>query len=319
MADVPLAPVLIVGNERSGTSWTARTLGATRDAEFLSEPDHPRLNPFAARAVRGLGSHPLFSADSRAPEAYTRLWDVAFGVPPRFVRGQGRISREIFETTSQEARLAVCHPERPRVSARLRVAGALAVPRHVAYARARIVKSVRLHFALDWIREQWNPTIVVCRRHPLDIVASALPLTTPHELFWLAPAARQQAMERWGVSEPSVDDPVTCMAWRTGLLTSILAEQIESHPEMLVVDHEHMCGDPVVRFRELAVSLGLEWTDESDQFVVDHNRPGSGYDIERVAADQPGKWRTRLSADEARTAGEVLAQFPISQAYDLSV
>ncbi len=181
------------------------------------------------------------------------------------------------------------------------------------------MKSVRLHFALDWIREQWNPTIVVCRRHPLDVVASALPLDTPHELYWLAPAARQQAMDRWGVREPSVDDPVTCMAWRAGLLMSILLEQIEAHPEMHVVDHEHMCQDPVVRFRELAASLGLEWTDESDQFVVDHNRPGSGYDIERVAADQPGKWRTRLSADEARTAARVLAQFPISRTYDLGV
>jgi hypothetical protein len=245
LADASGTCVLVVGPERSGTSWTGRTLAATEGAEFLGEPDHPRLDPFAARAVRGLGSHPVLSA--------------------------------------------------------------------------RIVKSVRIHFALDWVRERWNPTIVVCRRHPLDVVASALALNIPPGLDWLAPAARAHAMEHFGVAEPSTHDPLTSMAWRTGLLMSVLDEQVCRHPGLHVADHEHLCEAPVERMRELVTSIGLEWTPNTEDFVVEHDRPGTGFEVSRVAAEQPGKWRTRLSAEDARTAAQVIAQFPVGERYDLAM
>jgi hypothetical protein len=63
----------------------------------------------------------------------------------------------------------------PKVSMRLRLAGALAVPRSLPVGtRHRVVKSVRSHFMVEWIHENWEPAVVVCRRHPLDVVASRL-------------------------------------------------------------------------------------------------------------------------------------------------
>ncbi|MEX1009465.1 MAG: hypothetical protein WD271_16730 [Acidimicrobiia bacterium] len=314
------ARILVVGVERSGTSWVGGTLRSTPGAGFVGEPDHPELNPFAVRAVEGLGSHPVIARDEPGPAAYRKLWDAAFGAVPRYARGQGRISRAIFRSAERDDRLAVCHPEHPRVAPRLRIASALAVPKHVTgHMRTRVVKSVRVHFALDWLRANWNPTVVVCRRHPLDVVASALAVDIPPGLDWLAPAARAQAMERFGVAEPSTVDLLTCMAWRTGLLMSVLDEHVRRHPELHVADHENLCGAPVERMRELVTSIGLEWTQDSEDFVIERDRPGTGFQVSRVASEQPGKWRTRLSADDARTAARVLAQFPISDAYDLHV
>jgi hypothetical protein len=84
-----------------------------------------------------------------------------------------------------------------------------------------------------------------------------------------------------------------------------------------VIDYESLCAAPALRLRELATSIGLDWGCESDRFVVEHERPGTGYEINRIASEQPGKWQTRLTPDAARTATRVTTQFPISERYDL--
>ena len=45
---------------------------------------------------------------------------------------------------------------------------------------------------LDWLRANWDPVVIVCLRHPLDVVASGLALRIPYALEWLAPSARAQ-------------------------------------------------------------------------------------------------------------------------------
>ncbi|HXY91057.1 MAG TPA: sulfotransferase, partial [Acidimicrobiia bacterium] len=194
MGDDVGAPVLVVGHERSGTTWVGRVLASTPGTSYLGEPDHPRLGAFANRAVQGLGSHPVLGAADPAPADYARLWDVAFGAPVRIVRGQGRLSAALFAGTSDDERFAASHPLHPRVTARLRAAQITAVPRNRAGDfSSRIVKSVRAQLALDWICARWSPTVVVCRRHPLDVVASALAVDIESGLDWLAPAAHARA------------------------------------------------------------------------------------------------------------------------------
>jgi hypothetical protein len=77
------------------------------------------------------------------------------------------------------------------------------------------------------------------------------------KLDWLAPAARAQAQLRYGVVEPSTTDPITSMAWRTGLLMSVLDEHLRDHSEVHVAQHEYLCDAPVERMRDLVTSIGL--------------------------------------------------------------
>ena len=119
--------------------------------------------------------------------------------------------------------------------------------------------------------------------------------------------------------EPSTTDPITSMAWRTGLLMSVLDEHVRDHPEVHVAQHEYMCEAPVERMRDLVNSIGLTWTPATESFILEHERPGTGFVIDRVASEQSGKWRTRLSDVDARTAAAVIAQFPVSERYDLTV
>jgi hypothetical protein len=299
-------------------------LGSTDGAELILEPDHPNTKPFAVRACRALGTRPVVASDERGPEQYRRLWDAAFGATtPRFVRGQGRLSKALFMHMSREVRTRACHPVHPHRTLRLWMASMLAVPLHArGDVPVRIVKSVRVHFALEWIRQNWNPVVVICRRHPLDVVASMVSIDSPLEhrranVDLLAPAARALAQEWFGVPEPEGDDRVANTAWRAGMLMSVLDAHARRCPDLHVVDHELLCAAPRARLQELATSIGLLWGPESDEFVVAHERPGTGYEINRISSELPGAWRTRLTADEARTAARVLAQFPIAECYDL--
>jgi len=56
-----------------------------------------------------------------------------------------------------------------------------------------------------------------------------------------------------------------------------------------------------------------------ERFILERDRTGAGFDIIRVASEQSGKWRSKLFGDEARRAASVIAQFPISERYDLTV
>jgi hypothetical protein len=60
-------------------------------------------------------------------------------------------------------------------------------------------------------------------------------------------------------------------------------------------------------------------TPATERFVMEHDRPGTGFTVSRLAAEQPGKWRRRLSAEDVRRVADVLAQFPIAERYDLPV
>ena len=117
---------------------------------------------------------------------------------------------------------------------------------------------------------------------------------------------------------PDPETPVTGNAWRLGLNMSRFDEALTRHPEIIVVDHEVVCVDPLGEFRRIIETIGLDWSPEVEEYINSSNTDGSGYVLKRVASDQPGKWRNRLSPDDARATIRTLAQFPIAERYALT-
>jgi hypothetical protein len=312
--------VLVTGHERSGTSWVGKVLGSTAGAGYVFEPDDASEVPFAARALGHRGTLPVVLDPSGEERALTRLWDAAFGMPVRYVRGQQRLSVALFRRASESQRYLTMRPGAHTVPS-VAVAGLVSVPRHLgAPVRHHVVKSLRVPLMLEWIRARWDPMVVVCRRHPLDIVASYLeiglqPGSGRDAIEWMAPAARALAKTRYGVPEPQGRDPVACLAWRVGFVTAILDDAVRAHPEWCAVEHADLCIDPIAGFRALAQSIGLEWTTANESWIAANDSPGTRYQLKRVAAEQHGRWRIRLTDDEVRTASSVLTQFPAAERY----
>jgi hypothetical protein len=311
--------ILVVGAARSATSWVAATLGSTAGAGFLLEPDEFSTSAFGARAAIGQGFVPVLDAADPGPPDLRRLWDAAFGAPVRFVRGQERVASWLFRGVSLDDEWRAMRADHPQVTLRLRVASFLAVPRHLGWApEHRIVKSVRSNLMLEWLLANWSPTLVVCRRHPLDVLASRYDMHYPVPPVEVERGIRDEGERRFGVAAPS-HAGMAHAAWWVGVEMSALEDAIRAHPDFLVVDHEDLCEDAVGRFRALAQELGLQWTEDDEAAVLASNRPGTGYERTRVAAGLPGAWRHRLPPEDARTAAAVLARFPIAERYDLRV
>jgi hypothetical protein len=294
-------------------------LGTTAGAAVLREPEGIGT-PYGLRATRGLGLIPVIDPDEPGSPDLRRAFDVAFGLEPvRRIRGRQRLALKLMDRATRDERRAVTF-DPPRITPRLRMVITLAVPRYLPPGtQHHVVKSTRLAYSLDWVAANWQPTIVVCRRHPLDVVASRLELFGEEPIEWIGATARARAADDFGVEEPPPRQYVACTAWRVGVVMSRFDAAADRDPHVRVAEHAELCADPVGRFRALVDDLGLQWTADTEAFVVDSNQAGRGLDMHRVATEQRDRWRTRLTSDDARIAARVLAQFPIAERYDLPV
>ena len=66
---------------------------------------------------------------------------------------------------------------------------------------------------------------------------------------------------------------------------------------------------------QVATRVGLEWTGAAGESLAATDQPGEGWSTNRITAEQPGRWRTRLSAAEQEIAIGWLSKFPIAADY----
>jgi hypothetical protein len=60
------SPVLVVGVPRSGTTWTARVLGAALGTRLVMEPDNEKISAPAILPKRRLGRFPVLASGQSA-------------------------------------------------------------------------------------------------------------------------------------------------------------------------------------------------------------------------------------------------------------
>jgi hypothetical protein len=331
-ASPPSKPVLVVGAACSGTAWVGQTLARVADVASVHEPDNPLLEPFAYEARAGLGAYPAIAPGQRAPEPYTRLWDVALGRRRR--RMPAGPARRLWRRVAVDDKLRALDPAPPvdpgaldgredpddlgEMSRRARTALRLAqpMPRGRASTR-RVVSSVDLPLALDWIIERYGPEVVLVRRHPLDVVASRVRHSAPFHLgdATLDPRSVEERFTRWRIPRrPLPGHAFARLVWLVGFEMSAYQEVADKHPEVLVVDYKRLCTHTDFELRRLLASLELVWRSGDEQVqppdvrdVVDE--PGSN--ARPIAPTVP----PYLSPEQVSLARRLLTLFPISRHY----
>jgi hypothetical protein len=303
-------PVLIAGVPRCGSSWALQVLRRTGDVQRVYEPDNEWHHVRAMRAKRGLGRFPvLVPGDTN--DRYAALWSQAFAGRAAYRSFAGRRADALFRGAADEERQRVVDGGPP--SLRLRAALALAaLPDRAPEppARTPLVKSVHCALALSWIRAGWDVQVVIVARDPRNVLASWLEMDLPDRDrgFDRDARVREAVIEPLGLPDaPASSDPVHRAAWHLGVLTAALDA---ASPGAHVVQHEALCVDPAGGFRALASDLGLTWTVDCDAFLASADAEGAGFEVRRVASDQPDRWRTRLTPAQADAIAEELARFP---------
>jgi len=308
-------PLVVVGLPRSGTTWTTRVLGAGPDFHNLGEPDNEDFYPSAIHAKRRLGRYPVLDPGDSAPP-YRALWDwILHGAPEsarttraRLILGPGSRDR-IFDG---------------RLDAVGRLAGLLARnpdphSSDILFGRRVIAKSIHAQLALDWLASEFDIDVLVLVRHPASVLASWLEVNLKdarNETLETRADVRARFLTPWGVPDPG-PDPIERMSWKIGLLSSALEDSIARHPDWVVRSHEAMCADPDVEFRRLFAELRIDWNPHAEEYLRDHDTPGVGFDVRRVAAEMPDSWQRRLDDDQLATLRKVFQWFPVTRWSDV--
>lgn len=296
-----LPPILLIGVARSGTSWLGRALGRAPGVRFYYEPDNVDADPTGSRRAGGLGFGPYPIIDPGEQNApFESLWDLVFS---------GRLPPVEDGPLLLPARALLRIPPMVR-DPLVRRAAALSA-RVPVRTRRIIVKSIYAIFCLDWLVGRYQPQVLVIQRHPRNVVSSWRQLDIP--LFDLAsrPAIKERYLEPLGIAPPEAQSSALAkIAWNVGILTHVLGEAVERHPEWHLVTHEDLCREPATRIGKIFEMLGLAWTPDVEHFLSSTNRPGEGLKPIRVTTEQPDRWRGRLSSDEVDEIEGVLAQFP---------
>ncbi len=305
MSDTTLTPsvpgrpdrILLLGVARSGTRWLGTALGHAEGTRLVKEPDNVDADPRGAgQSKLGFGPYPMIGENESAPQ-FRGLWDLSFTA--RVPRGWRRGA----------ARAALRLPRPVRDPLLRRTAQAMSAmpgrPPHV------VVKSIYAMFAVDWLLRNYEPRVVVLQRNPLNVISSWNELGVHGFDLLSRPAIRERYLTPLGISPP--DDAASslerCAAW-VGLLTTVLADEVQRHPGWLVVTHEDLCSDPQPQIRAVCDRLGLPWSEDVERFLDEANRPGEGFSHVRVTREQPTRWRGRLSDEQVAQVEAVLERFP---------
>ncbi len=308
-------PLVIVGLPRSGTTWTSRTLARGSGICTLGEPDNEDFSPPAIHAKRRLGRYPVLDPGMSAP-SYRVLWEwILSGGPEgdRIARARQMLGpgsrRRIFDgRLDPVAWLAGTLARDPRTGSSDFLGG-----------RRVIAKSIHAQLALDWLVSEFDVDVLVLVRHPANVLASWLDVNLKdarNATLEKRADVRKRFVEPWGVPYPG-PDPIERMSWKIGLLSCALEQAIARHPGWLVRSHEAMCADPETEFRRLFADLQVEWTPEVENYLREHDTPGEGFVLNRVASEMPDSWQKRLDDREITTLSKVFQWFPTTRWSDV--
>ncbi len=308
-------PIVVVGPARGGTTWTGQVLDSAPGTQLLIEPDNEDKYPGAIRGKRRLGRYPVLEPDEEGGP-YREMWDWILhdaSTTPRI-----RLARRLLSIGDQRTKFI--HPryfQGRRDPAMWAIAtigvSRRARPHQRPPGRRVIAKSVHAQLALEWLSSEFEVDVVVLLRHPANVLASWKAVNFKDGRFPSLernPRVLERYVRRWGVDLPG-EDTTEQICWRIALLTAALEEAAARHPEWHLMVHEETCVDPDTAFRNLFSALDLPWTEPTEAYLREHDLPGTGFQIRRVASTVADSWRRSLTDEELDCLTRVIEQFPI--------
>jgi hypothetical protein len=286
-----VAPILVTGSHRSGTTWVGRMLCLSREAHGIHEP----FNPAYPRS---------WLADP--PANWFHHVEVDSASEPMF----GQV--EALLSLRPPLRAMAARSKSPRHLAATAREGATALAAQRA-GRRPLLKDPIAFFSAEWLERQFDAEVVVLVRHPAAFASSLKRLRWTFDFTnltrqpalltgLLAPFAEE--VERAAADPmPDVIDQ-SILLWR--LLSATADDYRTRHPDWRVLRYEDVAGDPLPSFERLYGDLGLTWServvdgvhrysgDQNSAVVPDRDKGG----VRRSSVAAMWTWQSRLTGDE---------------------
>lgn len=290
-----MSRILIAGLQRSGTTWLGEIVGSAPDMTFVNEPDNAEVEPLAYVLANRMGPYP-YPAPGERHASYRRLFTFAFAGGWHGKERLDRIRRWVLES---------------RLPGRIK-GPAYASIAWVASTRPTVTKHQAIKVVLgwgatEWIAREFDPRVVVVWRHPLNMVPAWQDRGWPKLRPSGAVSERLEGTAVW--PPPAEEGTIRAIAWRVCAESVRLLEMVDRHKDWMLVSHEKQCLDPPAGFRELFARLDLDWSDRVRQRLEASDRPGKDYATNRIAADEPLRWRSRLDRTEQDDVRAIIDRF----------
>jgi hypothetical protein len=242
------SPILLTGMHRSGGSWVAKMIEGGGGVVHVNEPFNrrhpPGLTPGILRvppplAYQHVGPH---NEADHLP-GFRDMLQLRYGLAAEL-----RTNHGVYDMAKAVKYLAAFR-----------------------YGRARglrpLVDDPYMVFAAEWLAERLDCRVVMLVRHPAGIVSSLKRIGTG----WsdnLPDIASQPELVRRYLSSHAAElelaagqplNPIAHGALLWLLIHSCIAQQLDRHPEFIVVRYEDLATDPEAAFGDLYEQLGLSF------------------------------------------------------------
>jgi hypothetical protein len=314
--------IMLSGLPRSGTTWTAEVLGQAPDTFYLYEPDNEKFYFKTILLKDEVNQFPYLKKGSESP-LYYKLWkdifnrhsyeDVfpdknnmrAYYLEKMIGQKVGEV-HETFFNYSDESKKDVIQKrnvDHPKIPMDQRL----------------LIKSVDNIFALDWLDYHFDFIPLIIIRHPANTISSYMKLHFQDS--WRNIFSQEDLVKDYFKDIlPKLNrktEIIDKMAIQLSAAYYVVNEQLQNHPNWMIIRHEDLCEDPVKQFKKLYKTLDLKWTSNVKQFIKDSNAPGKGYKTNRIAKEEINKYKTLLSKEQIQKIREIYDIFGNPFDYDI--
>ena len=314
------SPILILGSQRSGTTWLAKIIDSHPDVLYRHEPDEALPAPpgLDAAGLPALLNRWIADRGSRTVSIkpfFPKSWQPAWARPVRVL-------------------FAVAIKAAGHLPAPAKALGDLSVPDIGARPAPRVaIKSIRwASDAAILARSLPASRTIFILRHPCGQVASVMrghrqrrfDMKTEGTDMPFDEAASLPFAAAHGVDEPAFQalPDAAKYAWGWRAFNEPAYAALAPQPNVHVVLYEALCANPDALARRILTFASLDWTHQTEAFVSSstvHEGKAGYYAVFRNAVAAAEAWRTTMSQADQQVVRSVVAASPLARFWpDLS-
>jgi len=292
-------PILVTGAHRTGTTWVGKMLAATPQTAYVSEPLNVLHRP-GVLAAHTRCWYTYISAENEAEylPAFRQTLALRYGL------GRELLSLRSAKDVGRMVR-----------DARIFYGGWL------GHARP-LLKDPFAVFSAAWFAQRLGCRVVITVRHPAAFASSLKRLNWPFDFTDLLaqPILMRDHLEPYGEAMEAMlrcpEDIIGQAALLWQAVYSVAAKLQRELPGLILARHEDLSIAPVDGFRELYRRLGLDFTPEAENAILNSSSSENPVELSKrkVHAVQLDRrtnlhnWKRRLAPEEIRRIRDLTAE-----------